>query len=102
MRIIRFLVKLVAKVLVMLIVFFLGFLLLVYNAVEGLVCFLAGIMNVIIVVGVFAAYFNTGSWDLAKPGLIFFAVESVLLGVPQLCVSGVKHLHESLKEFVWA
>lgn len=102
MRIIKFLLRLVAKVLVLPVILFLGFMLLVYSTVEGVVCFLAGILNVIIVVGVVAAYFNTGSWDLAKQGLIFFAIESVLLGVPQLCAGGVKHLHESLQEFVWA
>ena len=83
-------------------ILFLGFMLLVYNTVEGLVCLLAGILNVIVVVGVIAAYFNTGSWDLAKQGLIFFAIESVLLGVPQLCAGGVKYLHECLQEFMWA
>lgn len=102
MMIIKFLLKLVAKALALPLILFLGFMLLAYNTVEGIVCLLAGILNVIIVVGVVAAYLNTGSWDLAKQGLLFFAIESVLLGVPQLCAGGVRHLHERLQEFVWA
>lgn len=99
---IKFLVKLVAKVFVLLLVLFLGFILLVYNTVDGIVSFLAGILNVIIVVGVVAVYLDTGSWELAKQGLIFFAIESVLLGVPQLCAGGVCCLHDRLLEFMWA
>lgn len=102
MVVIKFLAKLVAKVLVIPLILVLGFILLIYNAIEGIVSFLVGILNVIIVVGVVAAYFNTGSWDLAKQGLIFFAIESVLIGVPQLCAGGVCYLHERLQEFVWA
>lgn len=102
MAVIKFFAKLVAKVLVIPLIIVLGFILLVYNTVEGIVSFLVGILNVIIVVGVVAAYFNTGSWDLAKQGLIFFAIESVLIGVPQLCAGGVCYLHERLQEFVWA
>ena len=75
MRIIKFLLRLVAKVLVLPVILFLGFMLLVYSTVEGVVCFLAGILNVIIVVGVVAAYFNTGSWDLAKQGHIFLQLK---------------------------
>lgn len=102
MAVIKFFAKLVAKVLVIPVILVLGFILLVYNTVEGIVSFLVGILNVIIMVGVVAAYFNTGSWDLAKQGLIFFAIESVLIGVPQICASGVCYLHERLQEFVWA
>ena len=77
-------------------------LLLTYNTVEGIVSFLVGIINVVIVVGVFAAYFCIGSWGLAKQGLIFFAIESVLLGIPQLCAGAVTCLHDRLLEFMWA
>ena len=102
MAVIKFFIKLVAKILVIPLILVLGFVLLVYNTVEGIVTFLVGILNVIIVVGVVAAYYNTGSWDLAKQGLIFFAIESVLIGVPQLCAGGVCYLHERLQKFVWA
>ncbi len=51
---------------------------------------------------VIAAYCNTGSWDLVKQGLIFLAIESVVLGVPQLFASGVRSLHERLQVFLWA
>ena len=74
MAVIKFFIKLVAKILVIPLILVLGFVLLVYNTVEGIVTFLVGILNVIIVVGVVAAYFNTGSWDLAKQGLIFFDI----------------------------
>lgn len=102
MMLIKFLVKLVAKVLVLPVILFLGFIFLTYNTVEGIARFIMGIMNILIVVGVIAAYCNTGSWDLAKQGLIFFAIESVVLGVPQLCVGGVRSLHERLQAFMWA
>lgn len=102
MAVVKFFAKLVAKLLVIPLILVLGFILLVYNTVEGIVSFLVGILNVIIVVGVVAAYFNTGSWDLVKQGLIFFAIESVLIGVPQLCAGGVCYLHERLQAFVWA
>ena len=61
---------------------------------EGIARFILGILNIIIVIGVIAAYCNTGSWDLVKQGLVFFAIESVVLGVPQLCAGGVRSLHE--------
>lgn len=102
MMIIKFLVKLVAKVLVLPVILFLGFIILTYNTVEGIARFLLGILNIIIVVGVIAGYCNTGSWDLVKQGLIFFAIESVVLGVPQLCANGVRSLHERLQMFLWA
>jgi len=102
MMIIRFLVKLVAKVLVLPVILLLGFIILTYNTVEGVARFILGILNIIIVVGVIAAYCNTGSWDLVKQGLIFLAIESVVLGVPQLFASGVRSLHERLQMFLWA
>lgn len=103
MMIIKFLVKLVAKVLVVPVILFLGFIILTYNTVEGIVRFILGILNIIIVVGVIAAYCDTGSWDLVRQGLIFFAIESVVLGVPKLCACGVRSLHERLQMFllVW-
>lgn len=100
--VIKLLLKLVAKIFVVPIILFLGFILLTYNTVEGIVSFLVGILNIVIVVGVFAAYFSTGSWDLAKQGLIFFAIESVLLGIPRLCAGAVTCLHDRLLEFMWA
>ena len=102
MMIIKFLVKLVAKVLVLPVILLLGFIILTYNTVEGVARFILGILNIIIVVGVIAAYCNTGSLDLVKQGLIFFAIESVVLGVPQLFASGVRNLHERLQMFLWA
>lgn len=39
---------------------------------------------------------------LVKQGLIFLAIESVVLGVPQFCASGVRSLHERLQMFLWA
>ena len=75
---------------------------LTYNTVEGITRFILGILNIFIVVDVIAAYCNTGSWDLVKQGLIFFAIESVVLGVPQLCARGVRSLHERLQMFLWA
>lgn len=102
MMIIKFLVKLVAKVLVLPMILFLGFIILSYNTVEGIARFILGILNIIIVVGVIAAYCNTGSWDLVKQGLIFLAIESVVLGVPQLFASGVRSLYERLQMFLWA
>ena len=102
MRIIKFLLKLVAKVLVLPVILLLGFIILTYNTVEGVARFILGILNIIIVVGVIAAYCNTGSWDLVKQGLIFLAIESVVLGVPQLFASGVCSLHERLQMFLWA
>ena len=100
MAVMRFLLKLVAKVLVLPLILFLNFILLVYNTVEGIVLFLAGVLNIILVVGVICAYLNTGLWDLAKQSLIFFAIESVLLGLPQLCAGMVTYLQERLVEFV--
>jgi len=102
MMIIKFLAKLIAKVLVLPVILFLGFIILTYNTVEGIARFILGILNIIIVVGVIAAYCNTGSWDLVKQGLIFLAIESVVLGVPQLFVGGVRSLHERLQVFLWA
>lgn len=102
MAVIKFFIKLVAKILVLPLILFLNFILLVYNTVERIVLFLAGILNIILVVGVFCAYLNTGTWDLAKQSLIFFAIESVLIGVPQFFAGGVCYLHERLQEFVWA
>lgn len=102
MGVIKFLVKLVAKILVLPLILFLNFVLLVYNTVEKIVLFLAGILNIIIVVGVFCAYLNTGSWDLAKQSLIFFAIESVLIGLPQLCGGMVICLQERLVKFIVA
>ena len=102
MMIIKFLFKLMAKVLVLPVILLLGFIILTYNTVEGVARFILGILNIIIVVGVIAAYCNTGSWDLVKQGLIFFAIESVVLGVPQMCASGVRSLHERLQMFLWA
>ena len=98
----KHLLKLVAKILVLPLILFLNFVLLVYNAVEKIVLFLAGVLNIIMVVGIFCAYFNTGTWDLAKQSLIFFAIESVLLGLPQLCAGAVTCLHDRLLEFMWA
>lgn len=100
--VIKFFIKLVAKIFAVPLILFLGLILLTYNTVEGIVSFLVGILNIVIVVGVFAAYFSTDSWDLAKQGLIFFAIESVLLGIPQLCAGAVTCLHDSLLEFMWA
>ena len=102
MMIIKFLAKLVAKVLVLPVILFLGFIILTYSTLEGIARFILGILNIIIVVGVIAAYCNTGSWDLVKQGLIFLAIESVVLGVPQLFASGVRNLHERLQMFLWA
>ena len=102
MAVIKFLVKLVAKIMVLPLYLFLNFVLLVYNAVEKIVLFLAGVLNIIMVVGVFCAYFNTGTWDLAKQSLIFFAIESVLLGLPQLCGVIVTCLQERLVKFMVA
>lgn len=102
MTVIEFLIKLVAKMLVFPLVLFLNFVLLVYNTVEKIVLFLAGILNIIMVIGVFCAYLNTGTWDLAKQSLIFFAIESVLIGIPQLCGGMVICLQERLVKFVWA
>jgi len=83
-------------------ILFLNFILLVYNTVERIVLFLAGILNIILVVGVFCAYLNTGTWDLAKQSLIFFAIESVLIGLPQLCGGMVMCLQERLVKFMVA
>lgn len=102
MFIIKFFVKLVAKIIVLPLILVLGFVLLIYNTVDSIVSFLAGLLNVIIVVGVVAAYFNTGSWDLAKQSLIFFAIETVFLGVPELCAEGLRCMQTRLMDFVWA
>lgn len=46
--------------------------------------------------------------ELAEEADAIYKVDSVVLvnielfGLPQLCAGGVKHLHESLQEFVWA
>lgn len=102
MAVIKFLIKLVAKILVLPLILFLNFVLLVYNTVEKIVLFLAGVLNIILVLGVFCAYLNTGTWDLAKQSLIFFAIESVLIGIPQLCGGMVICLQERLVKFVVA
>lgn len=102
MAVIKFFIKLLAKILVLPVILFLNFVLLVYNTVERIVLFLAGILNIILVVGVFCAYLNTGSWDLAKQSLIFFAIESVLIGLPQLCGGMVMCLQERLVKFMVA
>ncbi len=102
MAVIKFLVKLVAKILVLPVILFLNFVLLVYNTVEKIVLFLAGVLNIILVVGVLCAYLNTGTWDLAKQSLIFFAIESVLLGLPQLCGAIMTCLQERLVKFMAA
>jgi hypothetical protein len=102
MAVIKFFIKLVAKILVLPLILFLNFILLVYNTVERIVLFLAGILNIILVVGVFCAYLNTGTWDLAKQSLIFFAIESVLIGLPQLCGGMVMCLQERLVKFMVA
>ena len=75
MFIIKFFVKLVAKIIVLPLILVLGFVLLIYNTVDSIVSFLAGLLNLYVVVGVIAAYLDTGSWDLAKQSLIFFAIE---------------------------
>ncbi len=75
MMIIKFLAKLVAKVLVLPVILFLGFIILTYNTVEGIARFILGILNIIIVVGVIAVYCNTGSWDLVKQGFIFLQLK---------------------------
>lgn len=102
MFIIKFFVKLVAKIIVLPLILVLGFVLLIYNTVDSIVSFLAGLLNLYVVVGVIAAYLDTGSWDLAKQSLIFFAIETVLLGVPGLCAEGLRCMQTRLMDFVWA
>lgn len=102
MAVIKFMVKLVAKVFVLPLILVLGFVLLIYNTVDGIVSFLAGLLNLYVVVGVVAAYLDTGSWDLAKQSLIFFAIETVILGVPGLFAEGLRCMQTRLMEFAFA
>lgn len=52
--------------------------------------------------GVATAMIMGDGWYYAKQAMIFFLIESVLLGIPQLYAEGVCHLHERLEGFVWA
>ena len=75
---------------------------LVYNTVEGSVGLIAGILNIVFVLVAVVAYVDERTLYHVKQALIFMDIESVLLGIPQLC-AGVKIcLQERLVEFVFS
>ena len=102
MAVIKFLIKLVAKILVLPLILFLNFVLLVYNTVEGIVGVLAGILNILFVLVAFYTYVDEGTLYYVKQAIIFIAIESVLLGIPKLCAAFVMCLQERLMEFLVA
>lgn len=102
MVVVKFLVKLVAKILVLPLIVFLNFVLLVYNTMEGIVGVLAGILNILFVLVAFFTYMDEGTLFYAKQAIVFIAIESMLLGIPQLCAGLVMCLQERLMEFLVA
>ena len=75
---------------------------LVYNTEEGSVGLIAGILNIVFVLVAVVAYVDERTLYHVKQALIFMDIESVLLGIPQLC-AGVKIcLQERLVEFVFS
>ena len=99
---VKFLVKLVAKILVLPMILFLNFVMLVYNTVEGIVGLIAGILNIVFVLVAVITYVDEGTLYHVKQALIFMAIESVLLGIPQLCAGVIMCLQERLVEFVFS
>ena len=69
---------------------------------EGSVGLIAGILNIVFVLVAVVAYVDERTLYHVKQALIFMDIESVLLGIPQLC-AGVKIcLQERLVEFVFS
>ncbi len=101
MAVVKFLIKLIAKILVLPVILFLNFVLLVYNTVEGIVGLIAGILNILFVLVAVITYIDEGTLYFVKQALIFIAIESVLLGIPQLCAGMITCLQERLVEFVF-
>lgn len=97
-----FILKLLAKIIVLPIILVLSISLAIYGTVDKLVGLLVGAVNAFYVIGVIAAVLNTDSFYYVKQAFIFFAIEAVLLGVPQLCAAGIKKLNYKLLDFVWA
>ena len=95
-------IKFFAKVLVLPVILVLSVLLFLYGAADKVICLFVGAINVFYIVGVIAALLNTGEFYYVKQALIFFLLEGILLGIPQLCADGIKQINNKLVDFVWA
>lgn len=97
-----FILKILAKIIVLPIILVLSIVLAIYGTIDKILGLCVGAVNIIYVIGVIAAVINTDSFYYVKQALIFFTLETILFGVPQLCAAGIKKLNYKLLDFVWA
>lgn len=97
-----FILKFLAKILVLPIIFALTVILAIYSAVDSVLSFFVGAINIFYIIGIIAALIDEPSFYFVKQALIFFSLETALLAIPQICGACLDKLHTKLLEFVWA
>lgn len=97
-----FILRFFAKIMVLPVILILSVALAIYGAADKVICLFVGAINVFYIVGIIAALLNTGEFYYVKQALVFFLLEGILLGIPQLCAEGIKQLNNKLVDFVWA
>ena len=101
LKIMKFMIKLLAKLFVLPCILLLSAFLTIYSAVDSIVAFVVGIINILVVIGVVAAVANT-KYNLLLQAVVFFGIETVVLVLPQMCAVALKQLRVRLIAFMVA
>lgn len=102
LKIMKFMIKLLAKLFVLPCILLLSAILTIYSAVDSIVAFIVGLVNILVVIGVVAAVANTKEYNLLLQAVVFFGIETVVLVLPQMCAVALKQLRVRLIAFMVA
>lgn len=102
LKIMKFMIKLLAKLFVLPCILLLSAFLTIYSAVDSIVVFIVGLVNILVVIGVAAAVISDHNYSLLLQAVVFFGIEAVVLGLPQICAVALKQLKVRLMAFVIA
>ena len=102
LKIMKFMIKLLAKLFVLPCILLLSAILTIYSAVDSIVVFIVGLVNILVVIGVAAAVISDRNYSFLLQAFVFFGIEEVVLGLPQICAVALKQLKVRLMAFVIA
>ena len=102
LKIMKFMIKLLAKLFVLPCISLLSAFLTIYSAVDSIVAFVVGIINILVVIGVVAAVANTKEYNLLLQAFVFFGIQTVVLVLTQMCAVALKQLRVRLIAFMVA
>ena len=102
LKIMKFMIKLLAKLFVLPCILLLSAILSIYSAVDSIVAFIVGLVNILVVIGVAAAVISDHNYGLLLQAVVFWGVEAVVLVLPQMCAMALKQLKVRLIAFVIA